>query len=475
MARELASGNITVTEFCTETKDLEMFMTGLLIGFYGGDINVKTETGSYICRCQQDADPILFLICSLVYQETYADAPEISYGNMEQMTFLKSKTGSYVPTHSYWADTLDGSGELVGINFDVSDDYQYESCEVFDSYCDGEIPCSVCEGGKTIAYAPENECYDVVTCQDNDMGAFSFSYFTMNKPDPIIPDEPPSEDCVNDGRFVDEFCADLTVLEEDFTSSFIALADSNFDVDGFQCECTRNGMYRNITGMEIICSTKYAYPGEGGSPYAITFETSTNTETLWLKRKGNFMLPSKMQWCDGDYCETYDVALSQHNFASCNIDGCQASHCELCADRKSVGHSCSPESNFACDSEYKNKASFFAPYIDMELAIVQCTASPTASPTTATPSTSPTNSAMPTATFNPSSVASELPTMMMPSTIPSDGPSLVPTSSNNPPSPPPSGPSPAATETPTAGSFAKKVIGASTYIAYVFILTIGLL
>jgi hypothetical protein len=375
---------VRISEFClaTNLQAIEEFITEELENVLNAtNVTFLSEQGTYECNCdqQQDTSTEVFLGCSAMYGFADGDPFQLPMVGTETMNFLEAD-GIYHPQMIRWCEYYD-EGSLDGpayceaytllppLPLSTNSTPMLESCTVEDTtsgFCNVS-DCQVCDGGQTISISSEF-CQQSIDCTENYMADFLFSYH-LTDPIKVEAEEDEEDECAAEGPFVEDFCSDLTSIEEIITTGFKAEFPFFNVTSGYKCGCLDD----DAASLSVKCEQNYT--DEGGLDH-------DNTEEMKFVVHGNYYIPSRMQWCDmvlgvippaDNYCESYTLAIGQEAFQSCSLNGCNAAFCELCANGKNVGHSCGV--NFTCADAWVG--SFLFPYRDTKIAIQKCTLGPT--------------------------------------------------------------------------------------------------
>ncbi|CAB9530138.1 hypothetical protein SEMRO_2760_G336420.1 [Seminavis robusta] len=361
-----------------------MEMTSMYLDFWEvGDVDILTPTGTYSCRCTELTTSIFTVECGLLFlylgdknltaEELLWETPR---ANIEQMTFEAQQEGNetvFVPTRGFWREGINGDEyELGGESFVFSNSsLEIASCEAYDAFCEDAFDCQVCPGGQSISWS---NCYNEATCEEG-ANALFIHQIILDDGITIVPyqelDEAEDSTC----QTVENFCADQASIEETITdslSNFLA-EDGGQVVEPFNCSCTE------ITQDHVAldCDAQYTYD---------EVELLVNTEHMTFKRQEGtaYYLPERVQFTDQliedigtsapPYNESFVLDVGLKDVVSCNINGCEAYHCQVCPGETTVLNSC-PGSPHSCESAFL--IPFLFQFRNIKLALEGCDAAST--------------------------------------------------------------------------------------------------
>jgi len=259
--------------------------------------------------------------------------------NWEQAIFKASdKDGLYRLMRTAWGDTLYNPKGVFQETFDYVDG-KLSSCT--GNQCSS---CSICPDGSSIdidCSALGNDLFYTTVCDDKYKGSFFNLYEMKIKA---------NTDIKTKIQTTEEFCADLSPLEEYMKTSFETLMGSTLTM-GYPCTCGQP----DPDTLQIDCSMDY---GDGTNWEQAIFKASDKDGLYRLMRTawGDTLYNPK-----GVFQETFDYVDGK--LSSCT--GNQCSSCSICPDGSSIDIDCSALGNdlfytTVCDDKYKG--SFFNLY-----------------------------------------------------------------------------------------------------------------
>lgn len=403
---------VPLTEFCSKTNKLETFLRDTLVNFFivqGFSITYVDQEG-FRCVCSEkipgnetNSSPSTFaLVCRARYLQE-SDDPGVTppLVLVESMTLQAiDDTETYVPSAVSWQEfpsgasleELDGyggedytsgsveSGILLEESYTIAVDNAtgalfLGTCSVDDEVgaCPGAV-CGICDGGIT-SFRDDLTCFSAA-CEEAQIPVGIFAYYQSEGlvvRDDFNLDNQQDEDCTEKGPNVEDYCANLDAVAQNFIDTYVKVVGPLDKVNvtrAYKCSCS------DWPPLSVTCDLLYV--GDNGDNYR-------NRDMVTYVTKGQYQVASTFQWCDTNldfpaeaYCETFELGQLQQDFEACNINGCVTTFCSACQDGLSYAYTCGEEGKTCVD---KFEGSFWQLHREDKLSIEKCTGAPTTAPT----------------------------------------------------------------------------------------------